>query len=68
MYLFQFYDLDVGYGRRTAVQRPKSGIEKEKPSFMKKKKKSSVPPPKPAFQTSTGENIHGAWDLDDEGF
>lgn len=51
---YQQESKDDLYGRRQATASPK-----------KKKKKHYIPPPKPAFTTSTGENVHGMWDDDD---
>lgn len=36
------------------------------PHARKKKHKFGPQPPRPAFQTTTGEQIHGMWDDDDE--
>lgn len=49
--------------------RPQSAVRNdlyEKEDHKPKKKKKMLQKSKPAFQTSTGEQIHGAWDLDDD--
>jgi hypothetical protein len=57
---------------RQSYNRPHSAITtSSKPHHVgggKKKKKHifGPQPPRPAFSTSTGEQIHSAWDLDDE--
>ena len=56
------------------VFRPRSSLrreeynqyEREEERPINGKKKKTLQKSKPAFHTSTGEQIHGAWDLDDE--
>ena len=61
-----FSDEDSMYTRRPATT---DRYSKERtPKALKKKKysKPSLPQSRPAFQTSTGEQIHGTWNLEDD--
>ena len=79
-YMIYFYVLTEDLRRSsysTRDTRPQSSMARRSisdanetypaPRTSKKKKFMKQPsPPKPAFQTSTGEKIHSAWDLDDD--